>query len=145
MSEKRDAGEQRSMLDVVVPSSHEEAARRAVKLAEELHRLNWAYYTLDAPEVSDAAYDALMRELMAIEAAYPDLVTPDSPTQRIGAPPSDAFRPVVHSERMYSLENAMNESELCAWLDRTERSLGPHHVVYMCELKIDGTSICAHV
>jgi len=124
-----------------VPASREEAGRRAARLAGELRRLSWTYYTLDAPEVSDAAYDALLQELLAIEAAYPDLVTPDSPTQRVGATPSEAFGSVTHSERMYSLDNAMDADELRAWLDRIERDAGARDVSYLCELKIDGSSL----
>ncbi|MDZ4167849.1 MAG: NAD-dependent DNA ligase LigA [Coriobacteriia bacterium] len=126
---------------VVVPASAEDAARRAEKLAAELRHHNWRYYALDAPEITDAAYDDLVRELMAIEAAYPELVTPDSPTQRVGAGPSDTFAPVVHAQRMYSLDNAMDEAELEVWLARVERDADGREVGYLCELKIDGSSL----
>jgi DNA ligase (NAD+) len=126
---------------VVVPASYEQASRRAEKLAAEIRHHNWRYYALDAPEIADGAYDALVRELVAIEDAYPELATPDSPTQRVGAGPSDAFAPVMHAQRMYSLDNAMDGRELSAWLERVERDADGRPVEYMCELKIDGSSI----
>lgn len=124
-----------------VPGSAEKAAERAERLRAEIRRHAWRYYALDAPEISDAAYDGLVRELEAIEAAYPELVTPDSPTQRIGAPPSEAFAPVEHAERMYSLDNAMDFDELDAWLERVGRETEGRDVAFMCELKIDGSSL----
>ena len=124
-----------------VPASREEAASRAGKLRAEIRRHAWRYYALDTPEISDAAYDALVRELEAIEAGFPDLITPDSPTQRVGAPPAEAFAPVTHAERMYSLDNAMDLGELDAWLERVERETAGRDVAYMCELKIDGSSL----
>ena len=83
-----------------------------------------------------------MRELEAIEAAYPELVTPDSPTQRVGAPPLERqFAPVQHASRMYSLDNAMDLDELDAWLERVARALGDRRCEFVCELKIDGSSL----
>ncbi|MCK8115533.1 NAD-dependent DNA ligase LigA [Anaerosoma tenue] len=127
--------------DLPVPDSPEQAAQRAERLREEIRRHAWRYYALDAPEISDAAYDGLVRELEAIEDAYPQLVTPDSPTQRVGAPPLEAFAPVEHAERMYSLDNAMDLDELDAWLERVGRETGGTDVAFMCELKIDGSSL----
>ena len=89
-----------------------EAASRAAALRREIDHHAYRYYALDAPEISDAAYDALVRELEGIEAAWPQLITPDSPTQRVGAPPSESFAPVRHATRMYSLDNAMSLEEL---------------------------------
>ncbi|MHB1017533.1 MAG: NAD-dependent DNA ligase LigA [Coriobacteriia bacterium] len=126
---------------VAVPASREDADLRAEKLRAEIRHHAWRYYALDTPEISDAAYDALVRELEAIEEAYPDLVTPDSPTQRVGAPPLDAFGAAKHAERMYSLDNAMDLGELDAWLDRIERETAGREIAYMCELKIDGSSL----
>ncbi len=126
---------------VPVPGSRDEADLRAEKLRAEIRHHAWRYYALDTPEISDAAYDALVRELEAIEDAYPDLVTADSPTQRIGAPPSEAFAPVTHAQRMYSLDNAMDPGELDAWLERIGRETAGREVAYMCELKIDGSSL----
>jgi DNA ligase (NAD+) len=124
-----------------VPVTREAAAARARLLREEISHHNWRYYALDTPEIADAAYDALVRELLAIEEAYPELVTPDSPTQRVGAPPSSAFAPVTHGQRMYSLDNAMDLDELDAWLERIERERAGRAGGYLCELKIDGSSI----
>lgn len=117
-----------------------DVAKRAEKLRELIAYHSWRYYVLDDPEISDDAYDALVQELQQIEREHPDLVTPDSPTQRVGAPPSEQFAPVRHSQRMYSLDNAMDEDELVAWLERIARDLG-RPVRYVCELKIDGSSI----
>lgn len=124
-----------------VPTSRPVAEERAERLRSELRHHSWLYYALDAPEISDAAYDALLRELEAIEEAYPELITPDSPTQRIGAAPSDAFAPVTHASRMYSLDNAMNLAELDSWLERMEREAAGRGLGFMAELKIDGSSL----
>ncbi len=99
------------------------------------------YYVLDAPEISDADYDALVRRLIAVESEHPELVTPDSPTQRIGAPPSALFTPVVHRQPMFSLDNAESIDELRAWEERATRHLGRHPNGYVCELKIDGLAV----
>ncbi|MCE5203893.1 MAG: NAD-dependent DNA ligase LigA [Coriobacteriales bacterium] len=119
----------------------EQARAHAERLRHEIAHHAWRYYTLDSPEISDAAYDALVEELQAIEAEYPELITPDSPTQRVGAAPSAQFASVVHAQKMYSLENAMDMDELNAWLERTEREIGGRGSGYVCELKIDGSSI----
>lgn len=124
-----------------VPAELHDAELRAGKLREELRHHGRLYYALDAPVISDATYDALVRELEAIEAAYPELITPDSPTQRVGAAPSEAFAPVRHGQRMYSLDNAMDLGELDAWLERMEREAGGRQIGYVCELKIDGSSL----
>jgi DNA ligase (NAD+) len=99
------------------------------------------YHVLDAPEVSDVEYDALVRELKAIESARPELVTPDSPTQRVGAPVSGAFASVTHRERMFSLDNVVDVEEMEGWRDRLVRSLGHEPDGYACELKIDGLAV----
>ncbi len=125
----------------VTPASLEEAAVRAEKLREELRYHAHRYYGLDAPEISDAAYDALVRELEEIEARWPEVVTPDSPTQRVGSAPSSQFAPVRHAQRMYSLDNAMDLGELDAWLERVERELAGRECAFVCELKIDGSSL----
>ncbi len=119
-----------------------EPARRRI---EELRRLinyhNYRYYVLDQPEISDAEYDALMRELRELEAAFPELVTPDSPTQRVGVAPSGAFQPVRHLEPMFSLDNAFSFDELGGWVKRVERGLGHEPDAYSCEPKIDGLAV----
>lgn len=124
-----------------VPADREDASRRAEELRREIEHHNYRYYALDTPEISDAAYDSLVRELQAIESAYPELVTPESPTQRVGVAPSETFAPVRHSARMYSLDNAMDLAELDAWLDRVRAALGDRECPFVAELKIDGTSI----
>ena len=117
----------------------ENVVPRVEKLRIELDRHARLYYLDDAPEVSDETYDSLMRELQALEAAYPHLITADSPTQRVGATLTSTFASVAHSARMYSLDNAMDRDELDAWLQRVEEMLGV--VTYLVELKIDGSSI----
>lgn len=123
---------------MVIPS---EARRRAEKLREEIAEHNYRYHVLDAPTISDAVYDRLVRELRDLEERYPELITPDSPTQRVGAPPSDAFATVRHRTPMLSLANAFEEAELDAWERRVRTALGEASVHYVCELKIDGTAV----
>ena len=118
-----------------------EAARvRAAELRCLLDYHAYRYYALDDPEITDAAFDALLRELQDIEARYPELVTPDSYTQRVGGYVSNQFASVRHAARMYSIDDVMNLGELDEWLERTERELGARPV-YTCELKIDGLGI----
>ena len=95
-----------------LPATAQAARERAAELRRELEHHARLYYALDAPEISDAAYDSLVRELEAIESAYPEVRTADSPTQRVGAAPSRLFAPVTHRDRMYSLDNAMDLDEL---------------------------------
>ena len=123
------------------PPTLQAAEKRAEELRREIEHNAYLYYALDAPALSDAAYDSLVRELEAIEAAYPGLVTPESPTQRVGAPPSDQFAPVRHASRMYSLDNAMDLDELDAWLARIRTAIGEVACEFVCELKIDGSSL----
>jgi DNA ligase (NAD+) len=115
--------------------------KRAEELRAELRRHEHLYYVLDAPEIDDAAYDALMNELKAIEAAHPELLTPDSPTQRVGGKPAEGFRKVAHSRPMLSLDNAYSADELAAWDTRCRELAGPLPVEYMAELKLDGLSV----
>ena len=117
------------------------AAARAAALRREIDHHAYRYYALDSPEISDAAYDALVRELEGIEAAWPQLVTPDSPTQRVGAPPSETFAPVRHASRMYSLDNAMSLDELDAWFDRLGPDVLERGCAFVAELKIDGSAL----
>lgn len=116
----------------------------AARLNEILNHAAYAYYALDAPEMTDAQFDRYLRELQGIEAAHPELVTPDSYTQRIGGFVSEQFAPVRHAQRMYSIDDAMNLEELDEWLARTDEALGAtpeHPLAYTCELKIDGLGI----
>jgi DNA ligase (NAD+) len=116
-------------------------ARRAAEISAELRRHEHLYYVLDAPEISDAAYDALMNELKQLEAAHPELVTPDSPTQRVGGKPAEGFRKVAHSRPMLSLDNAYTAEELAAWDTRCRELAGPLPVEYVAEYKFDGLSV----
>ena len=122
-------------------AAHQAAADRAAELRHLLDYHAYRYYALDAPEITDAAFDKLLVELQGIEAQYPDLVTPDSYTQRVGGYVSEQFAPVTHMARMYSIDDAMNLEELDDWLQRTEEALGAGKVIYTCELKIDGVGI----
>jgi DNA ligase (NAD+) len=112
-----------------------------VELRDALHRANHRYYVLDDPEISDIEYDTLMRELVALEGEHPDLVTNDSPTQRIGAPLDSAFSPVTHLERMFSLDNVESMEELESWGARLTRLLEQEPGGYVCEQKIDGLAV----
>ena len=114
---------------------------RIEELRAQLRHHSHRYYVLDEPEVSDAEYDGMLRELIALEEAHPDLVTADSPTQRVGAPPSNLFAPVTHRQRMFSLDNAESPEELDAWQARVERQLGHSPAEIVCELKIDGLAV----
>lgn len=116
-------------------------AARAEALRREIEHHSYQYYALDAPTISDAAFDSLMRELREIEAAHPELVTASSPTQRVGGYVGEQFAPVVHERRMYSLDNAMDLDELDEWMDRTAEACGGSLPPLCCELKIDGSSI----
>ena len=117
------------------------AAERAAELRHLLDYHAYRYYALDAPEITDASFDKLLIELQQIEAAHPELVTPDSYTQRVGGYVSEQFAPVTHMARMYSIDDAMDLDELDQWLERTEGALGAGHAVYTCELKIDGLGV----
>lgn len=117
------------------------AQSRIKTLREELNYHNHRYYVLDEPSIPDASYDALMRELQALEAEHPDLVTPDSPTQRVGAEPLDAFTSVSHRVPMLSLGNAFEETELAAFDQRVCKALGVEQVEYVAEPKLDGLAI----
>ena len=118
----------------------ERAGTRVGELREAISYHSYRYHALDDPEIADAEYDALSNELIEIEAAHPDLVTPDSPTQRIGAPPSDQFAPVPHRTPMMSLDNCFSLEELKAWGQRAERLISKVDA-YMTELKMDGIAV----
>ena len=117
---------------------------RAAELNRLLNTYAYRYYALDDPTVTDAEFDRLVRELKAIEELHPELVGPDSYTQRVGGYVSEQFEPVRHARRMYSIDDAMNLEELDEWLARTDEALGStpeHPVAYTCELKIDGLGV----
>lgn len=114
-------------------------------LRDELRHHEHLYYVLDAPAISDAEYDSMMNRLKALEAEHPELVTQDSPTQRVGGKPREGFAKTAHSRPMLSLDNAYNETELRAWERRVRDALpAGERVQYVCELKLDGLSLALH-
>jgi DNA ligase (NAD+) len=114
-------------------------------LRDELRRHEHLYYVLDAPEISDAQYDVMMNRLKELEGQHPELVTADSPSQRVGGKPAEGFLKVPHSRPMLSLDNAYNEAELRAWEQRVRDALPSAEAVrYVCELKLDGLSLALH-
>lgn len=127
------------------PDAATDPAGRADWLRAEIRRHDRAYYELDAPTIPDADYDALVRDLRALEADHPDLITPDSPTAVVGGAPTETFAPVRHRRPMMSLDNAMDLDELREWGSRTARRLAEAGLEaqarYVCELKIDGLAI----
>ncbi|BAK45264.1 NAD-dependent DNA ligase LigA [Eggerthella sp. YY7918] len=133
--------EQQSLLNEhALAEATSDPAARVDALRREIEHHSYLYYAQDAPEISDGAFDSLMRELRELEAAHPELVDPASPTQRVGGYVGEQFAPVRHERRMYSLDNAMDLGELDAWIERVEEAFG-RMVPVVCELKIDGSSI----
>ncbi|HEU4673402.1 MAG TPA: NAD-dependent DNA ligase LigA [Candidatus Limnocylindrales bacterium] len=137
-----------ALVDAAAALDEPAASRRHEELSVALRRANEAYYQRDAPEITDAEYDGLMRELVALETAFPALVTPDSPSQRIGAAPGGQFAEVRHERPMLSLANAFSHDELRAFDARVRRALGlsaapepAPELTYVAELKIDGLAI----
>ncbi|WP_027079973.1 NAD-dependent DNA ligase LigA [Luteimonas mephitis] len=120
---------------------HAKAATRAAELRRLIDDANYRYHVLDDPDIADVEYDRLMRELEALEAAHPELVAPDSPTQRVGATPSGAFAPVRHAERMLSLANAFSDAEVADFERRIEQRLDIVDPVFSVEPKFDGLAI----
>ena len=120
------------------------ARDRVDRLRRQINRHNYLYHVLDSPEISDADYDRLFRELQELEDRYPSLVTADSPTQRVGAPPLEEFQTVRHRTPMLSLGNAFDEAELRAFDERVKRHLhlpADERVDYLADLKIDGLAV----
>ncbi|RKE21249.1 DNA ligase (NAD+) [Streptomyces sp. TLI_171] len=118
-----------------------EVRTRHAELATEIEEHRARYYDQDAPTISDGEFDALMRELEALEAEHPALVTPDSPSQKVGGGVNEQFASVVHRERLLSLDNAMDEEELAAWAERVSTELSGIDYHYLCELKVDGLAV----
>lgn len=123
------------------PSAPSAPAERALWLREQLERANYAYYVLDQPELPDAEYDKLFKELEQIEAGHPELITPDSPTQRVGGEVASGFEPVVHDMPMLSLNNGFADDDIVAFDKRVSDALGHTPVDFACELKFDGLAI----
>ncbi len=119
----------------------EPAGKRIDELREELRHHEYQYHVLDSPEISDAEYDAKMRALRELEAQHPELVTADSPSQRVGGKPKEGFAKVLHSRPMLSLDNVNSEQELRDWEQRVRAALGNIEVSFVCELKMDGVSL----
>ncbi|GAA1192352.1 NAD-dependent DNA ligase LigA [Streptomyces hebeiensis] len=128
------AGEQRT----AVPS---EARERHTQLAEQIEEHRFRYYVKDQPVISDGEFDRLLRSLEALEDEYPELRTPDSPTQQVARAYETEFTAVQHRERMLSLDNAFDEEELAAWADRVAREVGTPGYHFLCELKVDGLAV----
>jgi len=121
---------------------NEDVKKRVAELRQALHHHNHLYYVLDEPEISDAEYDRLMQELTSLEMAYPEIVAPDSPTQRVGAPPLASFESVAHTIPMLSLENAFDEEEVLAFDKRVRRYLKTDlPLLYTAEPKLDGVAV----
>lgn len=120
-----------------------DASQRAESLRETIRHHERQYYVLDNPEITDAEYDALVRELQALETAHPELVTPESPTQRVGGKPREGFQKIPHSSAMLSLDNALDENELRAFDHRVRELLAGEPYRYVAELKMDGLSMAA--
>ena len=124
-------------------ASHQshDPSQRAAWLRAELERHNRLYYIEARPEISDKEFDALLRELQQIEAAHPELMTPDSPTQRVGGAPVEGFAQITHSVRMMSLDNTYSEEELAAFFARVQKGLGRERIECVIEPKVDGVAI----
>lgn len=123
------------------PISFEEAKKRAVELRGELDQYSYQYYVKDNPSISDHDYDVLYHELVQLETEYPDLITSDSPTQRVGGQVLPGFTKVVHEIPMLSLGNAFDREDLISFDERIKRLLPDEDIQYICELKIDGLAI----
>src|SRR6202166_129792 len=124
----------------MVPSS-KDPEKKLESLREKIRHHEYSYYVLDNPEISDAEFDKLMRQLKDVEAEHPELTAADSPTQRVGGKPREGFLKVPPSSPMLSLDNTYNEEELRAWERRVHELTGRKDVDYVCELKLDGMSL----
>ncbi|WP_181805076.1 NAD-dependent DNA ligase LigA [Streptomyces shenzhenensis] len=118
-----------------------EAREKHARLAEQIEEHRFRYYVKDAPVISDAEFDKLLKSLEALEDEYPELRTPDSPTQKVAGAYETEFTAVEHRERMLSLDNTFNDDDLAAWADRIHRELGDQEYHFLCELKVDGLAV----
>ena len=130
------AGEQQAQ--TTVPA---EAREKHAKLAEQIEEHRFRYYVNDAPVISDAEFDKLLKTLEALEEEYSELRTPDSPTQKVAGAYETEFTAVRHASRMLSLDNTFNDEELAAWAERIQRELGEQDYHFLCELKVDGLAV----
>src|SRR3972149_11575623 len=121
--------------------AHKKTRERAEELRREIRHHEHRYYVLDRPEIGDADYDRLVIELRRLEAEYPELVTPDSPTQRVGGAVAEGFAPVQHRVAMLSLDNAFGAEELAEFEARLKRALPGEAFQYVCEPKVDGLGV----
>lgn len=125
-------------------SNRQEANERIERLREKIKRLNYDYFVLDKSEVSEAVRDSLKKELRALEAKFPELITLDSPTQRVGSALSGRFKKIKHLTRKWSLDDAFTEEDIQDWVERIQKYVPEHHIDFVCELKIDGLNITLH-
>ncbi|GAB4393088.1 MAG: NAD-dependent DNA ligase LigA [Gammaproteobacteria bacterium] len=127
---------------ITVNAKHAALAEHIQQLRQRIEQHNYAYYVLNNPTIPDAEYDRLFRELQRLEQQHPELITPDSPTMRVGSVPLTAFKPVQHEQPMLSLHNAFDETEMRAFDQRVVQTLAHHaHIEYACEPKIDGLAV----
>src|SRR5580693_4584358 len=133
-------------LFIILPMTRKLTTEQELQeLRDQLRHHEYLYYVEDSPELTDAQYDALMNRLKKLEEKHPELVTADSPSQRVGGKPKDGFVKMPHSRPMLSLDNAYNEEELRAWEQRVRDALPSTETVrYVCELKLDGLSLALH-
>src|SRR5581483_7676555 len=124
-----------------LPMAGKDLTKKIETLREKIRFHEYRYYVLDDPEISDAEFDRLMNELKKIEAEHPKLVTPDSPTQRVGGKPREGFLKARHSSPMLSLDNTYNQDDLKNWERRVHELSGRKDIEYVCELKLDGMSL----
>src|SRR5882762_11241540 len=124
-----------------MPAASKDADKKIESLREKIRDHEYLYYVLDRPEISDTEFDKLMQQLKDLEGQHPELITPDSPTQRVGGKPREGFVKVAHSSPMLSLDNTYSEEELREWERRVHELSGRTDVEYVCELKLDGMSL----
>ena len=118
-----------------------EVQKRILKLREEINYHRYQYHVMDRLDISDAAFDSLKNELEELELKWPELITPDSPTQRVGGQPLDKFIKVQHGQPMLSLNDAFGEEEIIAWQERIQKITPDAEFEYFCELKLDGLAV----
>ncbi|RMD59365.1 NAD-dependent DNA ligase LigA, partial [Candidatus Parcubacteria bacterium] len=125
--------------------NRQEAKKRIEKLRSEINRQRYLYHVLDRPEISDGALDSLKQELQKLEEQFPEFITPDSPTQRVGGRPLEKFEKVSHSSPMYSMFDSFTKDDLLAWEERNRNFLAKRGIranwSYFCELKMDGLAV----